>query len=91
MFIDLKKAFDTVDREILLNKFKLYGINGNALSLLTSYLTNRTQICQINGAVSSKKLVKCSVHLLSLFVSTFVKLNCKLNGHFYSKQRKQDD
>ena len=28
---------------------------------MTSYLTNRTQICQINGAVSSKQLVKCSV------------------------------
>ena len=41
VLIDLKKAFDTVDHEILLKKIEVYGIKGDALSVLTSYLTNR--------------------------------------------------
>ena len=57
VFIDLKKAFDTVDHQILLQKLEIYDIKGDALSILTSYLTNHTQICQINGATSSERLV----------------------------------
>ena len=38
VFIDLKKAFDTVDHKILLRKISSYGGTGNALQLLKSYL-----------------------------------------------------
>ena len=48
VFIDLKKAFDTVDHNILLRKL-YYGFKGNALQLLKSYLTDRTQRCYVNG------------------------------------------
>ena len=48
VLIDLKKAFDTVDHHILLRKLELYGIKGQALSFLNSYLSNRSQKCQIN-------------------------------------------
>jgi hypothetical protein len=61
VFIDLKKAFDTVDHEILLEKMQIYGIKDKAHLLLRSYLTDRTQKCQVNGVVSSEHKVKCGV------------------------------
>ena len=61
VLIDLKKAFDTVDHQILLRKLELYGIKGQALTLLRSYLTNRNQKCQIKNSFSSKRQIKCGV------------------------------
>ena len=43
IFLDLSKAFDTLNHAILFDKLILYGINNNALSLCQSYLTNRKQ------------------------------------------------
>jgi hypothetical protein len=61
VLIDLKKAFDPVDHESLLNILELYGIKGQALTLLKSYLTNRNQMCQIKNSFSSERLIKCGV------------------------------
>ena len=61
VLVDLKKAFDTLDHEILLMKLEIYGIKGPALSLLRSYLANRTQKCQINGSTSYERIIKCGV------------------------------
>ena len=59
--IDLKKAFDTVDHRILLRKLEICGIKGQALCLLNSYLSNRSQKCHINGFLSSEKTIRCGV------------------------------
>ena len=55
VFIDFKKAFDTVDHNILLRKLYCYGVNDNTLQLLKSYLTDRTQRCYVNGVLSTEQ------------------------------------
>ena len=61
VFLDLKKAFDTVDHEILLRKLQYYGIRQSSYKWFASYLDNRTQICQINCCKSTPKSLKCGV------------------------------
>ena len=52
IFIDLKKAFDTVNHDILLQKLEHYGIRDVALSWFESYLTGRKQYVHLNGVNS---------------------------------------
>ncbi len=52
VFLDLSKAFDTINDIILLEKFKYYGIDGITLKLMESYMTNRTQYVEIDGVKS---------------------------------------
>ena len=65
-FIDLKKAFDSVDHNILLNKLKHYGIRVLAFSWIQSYLTNRTQYVSINDTNSTCINVTCGVPQCSI-------------------------
>jgi hypothetical protein len=61
VLLDLKKAFDTVNHEILLRKFERYGFGNKALDLLSNYLTNRTQRCQLNGMLSDQRGITCGI------------------------------
>ena len=47
LFLDLKKAFDTVDHKILIDKLEAYGVQGQAIQWFTSYLSGRKQVCRI--------------------------------------------
>ena len=61
IFIDLTKAFDTVDIDLLLTKLKKYGIQNTELRWFENYLKGRKQSCKINGHKSNVKIVKIGV------------------------------
>ena len=61
MFFDLKKAFDTVNHQILFAKLEKYGIRGLPLQLLKSYLNNRIQFTVVNYTKSKFNRVTCGV------------------------------
>ena len=91
VFIDLEKAFDTVNHKYLCEKLKNYGLRGNINLLIKSYLTDRKQFVSINGFDSEIKYVKCGVPqgsslgplLFLIYINDFryslVKSDC---GHF---------
>ena len=61
VFLDLKKAFDTVSHDILLKKLKKLGISNTELKWFHSYLSNRKQYTEIDGHKSSEKNIDISV------------------------------
>ena len=64
LFLDLKKAFDTVNHDLLIkNPLFLFVIKGVALSWFVSYmyLNNRTQTCRINQVISSHRTIQCGI------------------------------
>ena len=61
IFIDLQKAFDTLNHNILLSKLQHYSIRGLPLDWFTSYLNNRKQFVQYNNVNSNHNVVHCGV------------------------------
>ncbi len=61
VFLDLKKAFDTVDHTILINKLRKYCWGPNAILWFIDYLSGRTQKCSVNGIKSGACSVTCGI------------------------------
>ena len=60
-FVDLRKAFDTVNHEVLINKLFEYGFHNNTILWLQNYLRNRKQVCLVNNQQSSPRDITCGV------------------------------
>ena len=61
VFIDLTKAFDTIDHKIIQHKMSYLGVDQAAIKWFSSYLRRRTQRCSVNGKLSTARTLSCGV------------------------------
>ena len=103
VFIDLRKAFDTVDHARLLSKLPIYGIKNKELCWFESYLFGRKQIVSYDGALSEIQAISCGVPqgsmlgplLFTLIINDIDKdlRQCEMNLYadfFYLFKKQQD-
>ena len=79
VFIDIRKAFDSIDHATLLQTLACYGVSQLEHTLFQSYLVNRQQQCQVNGFLSTKMEIICGVSQGSLLGPLFFLVHVYIN------------
>ena len=90
--LDLAKAFDSLNHDILLDKLSYYGVNGTAKTLLKSYLSDRKQYVKIDEVKSSIQTIKTVVPqgsivgplLFNIFINDIINSSRKFNVILYA-------
>jgi hypothetical protein len=87
IFLDFKKVFDSVNHELLINKFDFCGIRGNVLNLIKSFILNRSQQVRIERTPSDININSFSVPqgtvfgpiLFIIFINGLLNLNLNVD------------
>ena len=96
IFLDLKKAFDTVNHRILLENLEHYGIRGVVLDWFKSYLENRKQYVTVNGHCSETLNIICGVPqgsvlgplLFLIYINDLTNVSKVLKFHLFADDTK---
>ena len=72
LIMDLPKAFDSLNHDLLMEKLEAYVLDNNAVSFMRSYLTNRLQRCKINNSFSGWAKISAGVPQGPLLSNIFI-------------------
>ena len=92
IYLDLSKAFDTIDHTILIDKLKYYGVHEINLKLFSGYLENRKQYTEIDNVKSNTSLITTGVPqgsilrplLFIIYINDFAKATKLFNFLIYA-------